>query len=99
MNGVSIVETATLERLIDKVEELKSTVTDTLSQLADTKKPYLSAQEVMELTGFGKTWLNANKQDIGFSTVGGALRFKRKDVEEYMNQNYFKAKATRRISK
>ena len=92
MEGISLVETKTLQALIFSVEDMKMTVISTLAELKDTKKPYLTAQDVMELTGFGKTWVNDNKQDIGFSTVGGCLRFKRTDVEEYMNQNYFKSK-------
>jgi predicted DNA-binding transcriptional regulator AlpA len=92
MTGVSIVETETLMQLVNTVESLKSTVIGMAAELKDTKKPYLSAQEVMAITGFGKTWLNDNKQDIGFSIVGGSLRFKRKDLEEYMEQNYFKTK-------
>lgn len=96
MEGVSIVETATLLNLISTVERLEKTVTGTLAVLKDTQKPYLSSQEVMEITGFGKRWLNDNKQDIGFSTVGRCLRFKRKDLEEYMSQNYFKTKKPKR---
>jgi hypothetical protein len=92
MKGISLVETKILQALIFSVEDMKMTVISTLAELKDTKKPYLTAQDVMELTGFGKTWVTENKQDIGFTTVGGCLRFKRKDVEEYMNQNYFKAK-------
>jgi predicted DNA-binding transcriptional regulator AlpA len=92
MEGISLVETKTLQALIFSVEDMKMTVVSTLAELKEAKKPYLTAQDVMELTGFGKTWVNDNKQDIGFSMVGGCLRFKRKDVEEYMNQNYFKAK-------
>jgi hypothetical protein len=96
MQGVSIIETETLLNLINKVEKLEQTVVGTLASLADSKKPYLTAHEVMDLTGFGKTWLNDNKQDIGYSMVGGCLRFKRKDLESYMESNYFKTKAPRR---
>lgn len=96
MNGVSIIETATLERLINKLDNMESVFTSTIAQLKSTKKPYYTAQEVMEVTGFGKTWLNDNKQYIGFSNVGGCLRFKREDVEEFMNTNYFKAKSNHR---
>jgi hypothetical protein len=90
MEGISLVETKTLEALIFSVEDMKMTVVSTLEELKQAKKPYMTAQEVMEITGFSKTWVNDNKQDIGFSTVGGCLRFKRKDVEEFMSQNYFK---------
>ncbi|WP_183567412.1 helix-turn-helix domain-containing protein [Mucilaginibacter sp. SP1R1] len=96
MEGVTLIETHTLEALINEVRGLKETVVTTISELKETKKPYLTPQDVMQITGFGKTWINDNKQFIGFTTVGGCLRFKRKDVEAYMEQNYFKTKSPRR---
>lgn len=51
-----------------------------------------------DLTGFGKSWLNENKQDIGFTMIGGCLRFKRKDVEEFIDANYYKVKAKKRYT-
>jgi len=56
----------------------------------DAKKPYLTVAEVAELTGFSKGWVNEHKSDIGFSSIGSSLRFKRKDVDEFMEENYFK---------
>jgi hypothetical protein len=66
MNGLTIVETPTLLELIQKIVQLSERVEAMHLDLKDTKKPYLSAQEVMEITGFGRSWLNDNKQDIGF---------------------------------
>ncbi|MBB6109763.1 Helix-turn-helix domain-containing protein [Mucilaginibacter lappiensis] len=96
MEGISLVETETLQALIGEVKGLRSVVMSTISELAEARKPYLTVNEAMEITGFGKTWLMANKQDIGYSSVGGCIRFKRKDVEAYMEQNYFKTKSSRR---
>ncbi len=92
MEGVSIVPTETLQALIGSVEDLKLTMASTIAELKDTRKPYLTAQEVMLITGFGKNWVNNNKHIIGYSSIGGCLRFKRSDVVEFMGQNYFKAK-------
>lgn len=92
MQGVSIVETATLQALIFKVENLEGMVRSTLAELKEAKKPYMTSQELMELTGFTKTWVNDNKAKIGYSTIGTHLRFKRADVEAYIEQNYFKLK-------
>lgn len=94
--GMTLVDSGLLQSLITQVRELQTTVLNTVAELKDTKKPYLSAQEVMELTGFGKTWLNDNKQHVGFTTIGGCLRFKRKDVEEFIETNYFKIKLKKR---
>lgn len=90
MEGVSIVETAVLKQLIDKIENLEHMVSSALNQLKDFQKPYLSAEDVREMTGFSKNWIQLNKNKIGFSKPGKELIFKRKDVEEFLEQNYFK---------
>lgn len=90
MNGVTIIETETLNELFTRLTNLEKTVTETISELKEAKKPYLNSEEVMELVGMGKSWLNENKAKIGYSTLGSHLRFKRKDVEEFIEANYFK---------
>lgn len=92
MPDVAIVDNQLLTNLIEKIDNMGSYVEELKSELSQKSKTYLDTQEVMELTGFKKTWVNENKHLIGFSSVGGCLRFKRKDVEEFMEQNYFKAK-------
>lgn len=95
MEGVSIVPTETLQALIGSVERLELTVMSTIAELKEAKKLYLTAQDLMEITGFSKTWVNDNKQLVGFSMVGGCLRFKRADVLDFMDKNYCKAKKSR----
>jgi predicted DNA-binding transcriptional regulator AlpA len=95
MEGLSIVETATLQALIGEVRDMRMVVVSALSELAASKKPYLTVQEVMELTGFSEVWVCNNKQHIGYSNIGRTIRFKRKDVEAYMEANYFKSKKLR----
>jgi hypothetical protein len=90
--NVAIVDNSLLRELIAEIKVMGERVDRITTQLKEAKKPYLNVQELMELTGFGKTWVNDNKHVIGFSTVGGCLRFKRKDVEALMEENYFKAK-------
>lgn len=93
--GVTLIETEVLQALIGSVEELKMTVMETISELKDTKSPYMTAQELMEFTKFKKDWVNDNKQLIGYRLVSGQLRFKRSDVIDFMEQNYFKTKNRR----
>jgi len=92
MPEVAIVDNQLLTSLIAKIDNMGSYIEELKAEAKQKTKPYLTAQELMEITGFGKTWVNDNKHLIGFSSVGGCLRFKRKDVEEFMEQNYFKAK-------
>lgn len=91
MKGVTIVETETMEKLISKIDMLQDLVLSNLAELKDARKPYLNSQEVMQLLGRGNTWLNDNKEKIGFSKSTGALLFKRKDVEAFVDSEYFKA--------
>jgi predicted DNA-binding transcriptional regulator AlpA len=60
------------------------------NRLSGKLKPYLTSKEVTEILGFNEDWLSLNKQFIGYSKIGGALRFKRADVEEYIEKNYHK---------
>jgi len=92
MEGVTIVETKALQSLIRQIESLQETVLRSLDELKELKKPYLNVAETMELTGFSKSWVNNNKAKIGFCSVDGSIRFKRADVEAFMNLNYFKSK-------
>jgi hypothetical protein len=90
--NIAVVDNSLLRELISEIKITRDRVNKITEELKQAKKPYLSAQELMEFTGFGKTWVNDNKQLIGFTMAGGCLRFKRKDVEEFMEANYFKAR-------
>lgn len=89
MEGVSLVETATLNQLISEVRLLAAKVN------TDNNK-YLSSAEAAEMMGFSEVWICNNKQNIGYSTIGKSIRFKVKDIEAYMEANYFKTKSPRR---
>ncbi|RQO66806.1 hypothetical protein DBR40_21895 [Pedobacter sp. KBW01] len=90
MQGVSIVETATLQALIFKVENLQETVMQTLADINEAKKPYLTLKEAGVLLNKSEKWMHTNKHEIGCSKTGGDWTFKRKDIEAYINQSYFK---------
>jgi len=89
MKGVSIVETETLQALIDEVRELKNTI-------IPRRNIYLNTTEAASMIGFSEVWLCNNKQHIGYSTINKSIRFKIKDLEDYMSQNYFKTKHPKR---
>lgn len=90
MEGITIIETSVFQELISKIDSMRD-ILETLDQeLKDTRKPYLTIQDVMQLTGFGIDWVNDHKGDIGYFNVGRSIRFKRKDVQEYMEGHSFK---------
>jgi excisionase family DNA binding protein len=93
MEGVSIVPTETLQALIGSVEKMELIVVSTLAQLKEFEtKKWMTINEVAEFTGLSRSAVNTNRVAIGFTDSGNCIRFKRSDVEEFMEQNYFKSK-------
>lgn len=94
MKGVTIVETEVLENLVHNVTEMhnlfKSTVIALKDELKEAKKPWMTSKEVCEYLGKGSTWVDMNKEEIGFAKAGGEIRFRRKDVEAYLESRYFR---------
>lgn len=91
MTEISVVQNQTLEQLIGEVSQLKNAIQVTLSDLKGASKAYLSINEVVEITGLSRSSINRYRDEIGFTNSGGCIRFKRKDVEAFMEENYFKA--------
>jgi hypothetical protein len=89
---VAIVDNHLIETLITKINTLDAYVNELKSEVISKTKPYLSANELMELTGFSSKWVIDNKESIGFTTIGNQLRFKREDVEAFFEKNYVKPK-------
>lgn len=90
MEAVVIVERSVLEKLISEIGEMKSQVREIAKERNDLAKPLMTVKEVCEFLGKGSTWLDANKEKIGFTRAGGELRFRRKDVEAYLEEGYFR---------
>lgn len=98
MNGasntpqVAIIDNQLIENLISKINSLDAYVNELKTEVEVKSKPYLSTQDLMELTGFSSKWVIDNKSKIGYTEIGSQLRFKRKDVERFIEQNYIKPK-------
>lgn len=96
MEGLTVIETPMIMALITELQATNRRVEELHAALGQSNTKWLTAQQVMAETGFSKNWLSSNKQLIGFSTVGGCLRFKRTDVDEFIEANYIKVNRTRR---
>lgn len=90
MEGVTIVETGTLERLINRIDMLESKVVETIKELKEVTKPYLNTKEVCEMLNKSENWVLLHRHDLGSSKRTGTLLFKRKAIEEYIDSDYFK---------
>lgn len=56
------------------------------------KESYMTTQQVLDYTGFAKDWLIARQEDIGYYQDGKEKRFKRADIDEYMNKHRIQRK-------
>jgi len=92
MEAVTIIETSKLEQLLSTLHNLDEKVCEMYIELKELKKPLFTVKELCEYLGKGSTWVDAHKADIGFSMAGGEIRFKRKDVEAYLESTYYKRK-------
>jgi hypothetical protein len=91
MEGLTLVETKAQESVLGSIANLKETITKYITESERAKKPYLNIKEAIELTGLSKSTLHKYKMVIGYSRPGGVITFKRRDVEEFMEESYFKA--------
>lgn len=82
-----------LHQLITKIEKVTKAVESMEAELKLKTKPYMTLQEVIEMTGYGKTWVADHKSELGGRKVGGGLRFKRETVLEFMDQYEIKTKS------
>ena len=53
---------------------------------------WMSVEDVVNYTGFSKTWVVVLKYKIGCFEDGKDLRFKKANIDKYMESNSFKLK-------
>lgn len=88
MKGITIVKTRVLNRLIDRIDRMEELIKN-LGVAGG--RPWMSIKKVCEYMGKGSTWVDMNKWEIGFTKAGGEIRFKRKDVDAYLEGRYFRS--------
>ena len=91
MEGVTVIDTTTFAKLIDSIEELRSKV---LRQMEEQTDPYLTTKEVQKMLKKSENWVLLHKEELGFSKRTGTLLFKRKDIVEYINEDYYNRRKT-----
>lgn len=68
---------------------------DTLFKKATEKKDedkWMTMEAVVSYLGFSRTWVMYRKNKIGCFSDGKGLRFKKSNVDRYMEANSFKIK-------
>jgi len=89
MEGVTIIETKALENLKLDIKNLNKLIID-LAKKVKIDDPLLTSVEVQEYLQKGSTWLDANKHKIGCSKIGGEWRFRKSEVDNYINNYHHK---------
>lgn len=90
MSNVAFIDSKILLQLMDKMEVLSQRVEDITNENKKLKNTYMSINDVVDFTGLSRSSINKFREKIGFTTSAGCIRFKRKDVEAFMEQNYIK---------
>lgn len=88
MNGVSIIENEAVSILLKRLDRIEAFIKEKDSD----QKQWMTLKEVCEYMRKSSTWVDLNKGNIGFTKAGGECRFKRSDVDAYLESRYYKAK-------
>jgi len=90
--GVSVVPTHEYKAHLNEVKDLRVEVRKALELLTASQSKYMTTSEVMEYLKKSENWVLLNKHKLGCSKSAGTLLFKRTDIDEFINQDYFKTK-------
>lgn len=90
MDGVSIVSTELLQKLIVKIEDLHEKVSQMDKQNKELSAAYLTTAQTCKYMNMSRSWVVRNKHNLGCSKKSGTLLFKRADIDEFINSDYFK---------
>jgi hypothetical protein len=90
MEGVSIVETALLEKMIYKLEEVHEEVMTLKKERQENLSPYQTTDQVCKLTGMSRSSVIRNKNNLGCSKQGGTLFFDRESINAFIKSTFFK---------
>lgn len=90
---VITVESGAWKSLIADLEETRKLIQAMFDKMSDAAADrWLSPKEAAEYVGFKPAWIKARSHKIGAFKDGCGLRFKRSDIDKYMQKNSFKAK-------
>lgn len=92
MEGVTIISTEHYNALINKIDTLHQAMTSIGDQLINLNSKWMTTKEVCDHLKKTENWLLLHKHEIGYTKRSGTLLFKRADVEEFLEADYFKKK-------
>lgn len=85
---VIVIESEAYKNLMFKIDTLFKALTKPVKE----EDKWLTMEEVMEYTGFKYSWIMTRRSRIGYFRDGNGLRFKKANIDKYMEANSFKIK-------
>ena len=90
MDPVTILDTTTLQMVLSKIESMNSHFEQVAAELKSSQGKWMTINQVVEYTGLSRTTVNLHRDKIGRSDSGNCIRFKRSDVDKFMEAGYYK---------
>lgn len=85
MNEVIVFDSPVFIEIKSLLNGIQDTIEQQHAELRELKTDYLmTSQQVIEFTGCGKDWLEAHRDEIGWTKMGGAYRFLRSNLDAYI---------------
>jgi len=70
--------------------EIRKSIIDTVTKTVSPDDRWLTPKEVAAYVGFTTAWVKERSAIIGASQDSRGLRYKKSDVEKFMQSRYFK---------
>lgn len=90
MEGVTLIQTEQYNALINKIEALHDAVISMGDQLLGATSKWMTTKQVQDHLSKSENWVLQHKHHIGCTKSAGTLLFKRTDVEEFLEADYFR---------
>lgn len=89
MQGVTIIETEALNRLIDRIDKIEEVFVEMMKTFEADGKPWMNVKEAADYMRKSTSWLYQHKTKVGFSKLGGDILFNKKKVDAYLWGSFY----------
>lgn len=91
---VVTIETGAYKNMVGMFESILTTVNTLAAENKNLKSDRLMGiNELMDYTGFGKTWLMQHKEEIGYVQIGSSpLKFRKENVDAFLDKHSIQRK-------
>lgn len=87
MNVITIEETA-YKNLLGEIQALMTETRKVNTELFVQRNKYLTSGDVAGITGYKPATIRLKKDEIGYISMGGEIKFLKADVDKWMMKYY-----------